>query len=121
MDGMEKNGARDEALNDGMELVRNRIDRIVRLLYKLEVNAAEKAFVELLDALSAVPHSEEFAGILGAIHDAYVRKDYVLFSDLLIYDLKAVLGLEPGIKMEEDAESAEEQEVVSAEKQEGEL
>ena len=109
MDGMEKNGAldgvQDDALNDGMKLVQDRIDRIVRLLYKLEVNAADKAFVELLDALAVVPHSEEFAGILGAIHDAYVRKDYVLFSDLLIYDLKEVIGLESGIKVKEEAVS----------------
>lgn len=79
-------------------------DDIVRFLYRLEYKKADGKFVELLDLLPGVLDETgiNIDDTLLAMQGAYENKDYVRFCDILLYELKPVLGLTYGLDAPED-------------------
>lgn len=70
--------------------LQNVIEKMVKSIYRLETNKIQGQFIELLDRLenflSQYP-KKEINSILLMLQEAYIRKDYVFLSDILLYDL----------------------------------
>lgn len=66
------------------------IEKMVKSIYRLETNKIQGQFIELLDRLenflTQYP-KKEINSILLMLQEAYIRKDYVFLSDILLYDL----------------------------------
>lgn len=70
------------------------IDCLVEAIYRLEIKNIDNTVVQLLDELGEYigqRTSEMWDTLLLNMHDSYVRRDYVLFADILLYELKPLL------------------------------
>ena len=70
------------------------IDCLVEAIYRLELKKIDNTFVQLLDELGEYigqRTSGVWDTLLLNIQDSYVRKDYVRFADILLYELKPLL------------------------------
>lgn len=76
------------------EEVKKRIDDLVEAVYKLEKSKIDERFVHMLDALDVYISNDERQGwdaMLMELQTSYINKNYVRFSDILLYDLKPLL------------------------------
>lgn len=76
------------------EEVKKRIDELVEAVYKLEKNKIDERFVQMLDALDVYIKNDQRQGweaMLMELQTSYINKNYVCFSDILLYDMKPFL------------------------------
>lgn len=67
------------------------IDELVDAIYSLETGKIDKLFIKLLDELETYIEDHpknNWNDILVKIQIAYVQKNYVRLSDLMLYELK---------------------------------
>lgn len=70
------------------------IDDVVDAIYKLEIKKIDAKFVELLDGLDSFIREnpdEKWDNVVIALQNAYIKKDYVEFADVLLYDIKPLI------------------------------
>ena len=70
------------------------IEKLIEVIYSIDKNGIDKAFLELVDSLIPFMEEEGLAGdmefntILTELQNAYVKKDLVELADVLNYRLK---------------------------------
>lgn len=80
-----------------LELVLEKIDNLIEILYSVDKNGIDENFMELIEVLLQLVEAEKLTGnvefnqILMELQNAYVKKDLVELADVLKYRLKLFL------------------------------
>lgn len=80
------------------EKVLEKIEALVDIIYTPDQNGVDHGFIELIDTIGLYIHEVEQSGKsveldkeLQSLQMAYIKKDYVLFADVLLYELKTAI------------------------------
>lgn len=76
------------------ETIKKNVAQLLESIYKLEIKKMDEEFIQLINSIEEYISTYSDKGwntVLLNMQDAYSKKDYVRFADILLYELSPML------------------------------